>query len=229
MSNLSAIAFVPARKNSKRLPGKNKRLLDGKPLFQYTLEAAINSGCFNKIVLTTDDEDIREMGSKIKGITVLERPEKYAGDGVRAKDVVLYHLKEMGEEFDYVSLLMPTSPFRDSEDIRNSFVILRKVNSNSLASVVRYDFHPSLAVKIKDNCLYSYFGEEFKWVRESVFEDAYHLNGAVFIVKMEYLLRTKSFVHDGTVTYLMDSLKSLDIDDEVALNYAEFLLKEKLV
>lgn len=231
MNNISAIAFVPARKKSKRLLGKNKKLLNGKPLFQYTVEAAVNSRCYEMIVLTTDDEEIIETGKKIDGVTVLNRPEEYAGDDVRAKDVVLYHLKKIEKQFKYVSLLMPTSPFRDANDIRRSFEVLLKENGDSIASVVEYDFHPSLALKIKSERLHSYFDvdKDFNWVRESEFEQAYHLNGAILTAKMDLFLRSKSFIHNGTIPYLMNPLKSLDIDTEIDFKYAEFLIKEGLI
>lgn len=231
MKEFSAIAFVPARKNSKRLPGKNKRLLNGKPLFQYTVEAAVSSKCYEIVILTTDDEEIIELGKRIEGLTILERPKHLAEDNIRARDVVLYHLKEIKQKFDYISLLMPTSPFRDAKDIKKSFELLIEKNGDSIASIVEYEFHPALALKIKKGRLYPYLDTEadFNWVRESEFEKAYHLNGAILTAKMDFLIETKSFIHNGTIPYLMSPLKSLDIDTETDFKYAEFIVKEKLI
>jgi CMP-N-acetylneuraminic acid synthetase len=226
---MSAIAFIPARKNSKRLPGKNKKLLNGIPLFQYTVEAALKSKCYQMVVLTTDDEKIVEIGKRIDGLTVLARPDEYATDDVRAKDVILYHLDRIDKKFDYVSLLMPTSPFRDATDIRRTFEVLQKESGESIASVVKYDFHPEGALRIMDNRLYSYFHKEFRWIRENEFDKAYHLNGAIFTSKTNLLTKTRSFVHNGTIPYLMGPLKSLDIDEESDFIYAEFILREKLL
>lgn len=229
MIKMSAIAFIPARKNSKRLPGKNKKLLNGIPLFQYTVEAALKSKCYQMVVLTTDDKKIVEIGKRIDGLTVLTRPDKYATDDVRAKDVILYHLDRIDKKFDYVSLLMPTSPFRDAADIRKSFEILQQEDGESIASVVEYDFHPKVALRMMENRLCSYFDKEFRWVRESEFDKAYHLNGAIFTSKIKFLLKTRSFVQNGTIPYLMDTLKSLDIDEESDFKYAEFILRGKLL
>ncbi|MFA4906501.1 MAG: acylneuraminate cytidylyltransferase family protein [Candidatus Margulisiibacteriota bacterium] len=226
MKKHGAIAFIPARKNSKRLPGKNKRLLHGVPLFQYTVVAALDSNCYEKVVLTTDDEEIIELGSKIHGLTVIRRPEALARDDVRAKDVVLHHLGEMAEDFEYVSLLMATSPFRDAGDIQRSFALLREQGGDSLASVVAYEFHPALALKIRDGQLYSYFDLEINWVREGEFEKAYHFNGAIFTAKTEFLLAAGTFVHTGTIAYPMDRLKSMDIDTELDFRSAELILGE---
>jgi CMP-N,N'-diacetyllegionaminic acid synthase len=225
----SAVAFVPARKNSKRLPGKNKKLLNGKPLFQYTIEAAVNSGCYETVILTSDDEEILSIGNKIEGVSVIERPLGLAGDDVRAVDVVLHHLNVIGEEYDYVSLLMATSPFRSAEDIKVSFEMLLKESGDSLVSVVKYGFQPCLALRIRNNRLRSYFDRDIQWKRENEFEDAYHVNGAIYTSKTELLFKTKTFIHNGTIAYLMNALKSIDIDTEIDLQYAEFLHKEHLV
>lgn len=229
MNKTSAIAFIPARKNSKRLPGKNKKLLNGIPLFQYTVEAALKANCYQMVVLTTDDEEIVELGRSIDGLTVLVRPDEYATDDVRAKDVILYHLNRIEKRFDYVSLLMPTSPFRDATDIRRTFEVLQKESGESIASVVEYDFHPEGGLRIMDNRLYSYFHKELRWIRENKFDKAYHLNGAIFTSKTNLLTKTRSFVHNGIVPYLMGPLKSLDIDEESDFIYAEFILREKLL
>lgn len=228
MKAFSAIAFILARKNSKRLPGKNKKLLNGKPLFQYSVEAAICSKCYDQVILSTDDEDIQEVGSRIQGLTVFKRSQEYAGDEVRAKDVVLYHLHEMKREFDYVSLLMTTSPFRTADDIRESFSLLTETGGDSLTSVVEYGFHPALALKKLNGRLYSYFEEnkDFNWVRESEFEKAYHLNGAIFTAATKSFLKTGSFIHNGTVPYIMNKIRSVDIDNELDFKFAEFLIKE---
>lgn len=225
MKNYSAIAFVPARQGSKRFPGKNKRLLGGKPLFLHSVEAAIDSGCYQKVVISTDDEEIIELCRDMEEITVFKRPAEYAGDDVRAKDVVLYHLRVMKEQFDYVSLLMPTSPFRDAQDIEKSFQNLIREDADSIVSVARFAFHPALALRISNGRLGPYFDRtrEVQWVRDDSFEAAYHLNGAIFTAKTGFFLSTESFLHNGALTYIMSASKSVDIDTEEDLRYAKFL------
>ena len=231
MKSFSAIAFVPARKGSKRLPGKNKKILNKKPLFQYTVEAAVNSRCYDKVILTTDDEEIIKIGQKLEGATILKRPMELATGSVKAKDVVLFHLKHIKRKYDYVSLLMPTTPLRDEQDIRNSFELLIKEKGDSLASVVKYNFHPVLALRRIDKRLYSYFDKEadLNWKRECEYEPAYHVNGGIFTARTEFLLKTGSFINKGTLLYLMSSLKSLDIDTESDFRYGEFIMKERLI
>lgn len=229
MSAYTAIAFITARKNSKRLPGKNKKLLNGKPLFRYTVDAALCSSCYKTVVLSTDDEDILEMAGGIQGLTVVRRPSDLAGDDVRAKDVVIHHLGLIKEEYDYVSLLMPTSPLRDAQDIKDSFGLLVASGADSLVSVTEYGFHPELALGIRGGRLYSYFHDTIRWVRDSEFEKAYHQNGAIFTARKEIFLKTKSFIHDGSVPFLMSKAKSADIDTQTDFAYAEFLLGGGLV
>lgn len=229
MTELSAIAFIPARKYSKRLPGKNKKKLGDMPLFEYTILAALNSKCYEMVVLSTDDEEIAALGKRINGVVTLERPKKYAEDHVRAKDVVLYHLKHIQNEFEYVSLLMPTSPFRDANDIKKSFDILISQGMNSIASVVEYDFHPGLAIRLEGNGFRSYFGGDFEWIRESDFEKAFHFNGAIFTAKTRILLETGTFIHKDTLAYKMSAIKSIDIDDELDFRVAQLILMDNLL
>lgn len=229
MKDYSAVAFIPARKNSKRLPGKNKKLLNGKPLFMYTVEAAIKSNCYELVILSTDDDEIIGLASNTPGLTVVKRPSQYAGDEIKARDVVLYHLQDISVEFDYISLLMPTSPLRNEDDITESFKLLMENDGDSLVSVVEYDFHPRLSLKIMDNKLVSYFDKQYQWVRESEFEKAYHLNGGIFTARKNLFLESKSFIHNGTIPYLMGSAKSVDIDSELDFAFADFLIRSSLV
>lgn len=229
MRHISAVAFIPARKASKRLKGKNKKKLDGMPLFQYTVMAAINSKCYEEVILTSDDTDILEIGNKINGLTVIERPNAYATDEVKTMDVVYYHLKELSLKQEYVSLLLPTSPFRDAWDIAKSFELLLQHNAETIVSVTEYEFNPSLALKIEKLKLKSYFGNKFVWERESAFETAYHFNGSIFTTRMKTFMSSKTFYHDGATPYVMTPIKSVDIDNELDFKYAEFIIKEKLI
>ncbi|MEQ8938248.1 MAG: acylneuraminate cytidylyltransferase family protein, partial [Gammaproteobacteria bacterium] len=121
ISNKNTLAVILARGGSKRIPGKNKRLLNGKPLIAYTFESATSSDCFDKIVLSTDDESIAGIAEEYN-IEFDSRPEELAGDETRAVEVIYEFLTRTKAEqsYRYIAMLLPTCPFRTSEDIQNA-------------------------------------------------------------------------------------------------------------
>ena len=123
---MKAIAIIPARSGSKGLHDKNIKLLNGKPLIAYTINAAIESNCFENIMVSTDSDKYADI-SKDNGAEVpFLRTEELSGDSASSWDVVrevLSKYKSMGQTFDYVALLQPTSPLRDYMDIVNAFKV----------------------------------------------------------------------------------------------------------
>jgi len=229
VASYEALCVIPARAGSKRLPGKNKRLLGGKPLILYSIEAALRSKCFSRIILSTDDVDIIKLGREITGIEAWEREARLCGDNIRAKDVVHDHLTKLEPmHFDYVALFMPTTPFRTADDVREAFSIIEKSEGTTLVSVVPFEFQPSMALAIREERLQSYFFDEVEWKREEDFEVAYRPNGAIFIAKADRFLKTRTFLESGTIPYLMKSRSSIDIDTEGDLQIAEHFLSTDL-
>lgn len=222
-----ALAIIPARAGSKRLKDKNVLKLGDKPLFKYTVDAAINSQCFKKIILSTNDKRIILSMKDCKRVQVENRPDYLCKDDVRALDVVLYHLKKEKEKYEYVALLMPTSPFRNEKHIQQAFKTLMSKKGDSLASVVEYNFHPQLALIIKNKRMYSYFKDHIEWIREDNFPKAYHVNGAIFLSKTKSLLNHKTFIKNGTIAYIMIPEDSIDIDNIFDFKLAEIILTEK--
>ena len=119
-----ALTVIPARGGSKRVPRKNLRLLGGKPLVCYTIDAAVKSGCFNKIILSSNDDEVLSLG-KEKGIEAERRPDELSGDHVRVLEVFkhILHQPEIYGTYDVVALLWPTCPFRTANDIIKGFTI----------------------------------------------------------------------------------------------------------
>lgn len=121
------IAVIPARGGSKGLPGKNIKELCGKPLIVYTIETALKSKIFDKVIVSTDSLEIAEIAKKAGAEIPFLRPKELATDTADSMDVLIHAIKfleEKGEKFDYIMKLQPTSPLRTEEDIRKSVKLL---------------------------------------------------------------------------------------------------------
>ena len=146
--SIKALAIVPARGGSKRLPGKNLRPLNGKPLIGYTIQAALRSECFQKVLFSSDDEELLEVARGF-GADAEERPAYLAADTAKVLELVnvLADREEFQREFDIIALLLPTCPFRRPSDIRKGMELLTR-EVDSVVSVTDYEFPPQLGVKV---------------------------------------------------------------------------------
>lgn len=139
------LAVIPARGGSKGVPHKNIRDLDGKPLIAYTIEAAIKSKVFDKIVVSTDSSEIAEIAQRYGAEVPFIRPKDLSGDFSSSDDVVLHaidYFKRKGKEFEYVCKLQPTSPLRNETHIMEAYQLLKDSNSNFVVSVCECEHSP---------------------------------------------------------------------------------------
>jgi CMP-N,N'-diacetyllegionaminic acid synthase len=217
------LCFIPAKGFSRRLPGKNKKLLHGKPLFLYTLEAALNSNCFSSVIVSSDDVEILEIANAT-GAIGLRRDTRLCKDEIRAKDVVWDYLSNTKKHFEYIGLLMPTTPLRDFADIKSAFEKLKDTNCDSLVSICEYNFNPSMAMKIEKNCVASYFDDELKWEREDLYKTAYHLNGGIYLAKYNFFMKQRTFIGENTIGFVMERDKSIDVDTLSDFKIAECMM-----
>lgn len=221
-----AVCIIGARKGSKRLPGKNKQVLDGKPLYSYTVEAAINSGIFNEIIFTTDDEEILKGLEIYSDIICDQRPTEFAGDNVIIWDVGMYILRKYNElERGAIDLcfLTPCHPFRNAEHIRESYSLYKTKRALSLVSITQFPAPPELPLELNDMMV------SRKWNgphRGSLFRSKYYPNGAISIVDKLFFLKHKDFYSPETVGYMMEWPYSLDIDEEKDLILAKMIAEK---
>ena len=142
----SAVAFVPARQGSKRVPGKNVRVLGGHPLIAYTIAPALESGVFDSVIVSTDSEEIADIARHYGAEVPFLRPPQFAGDtspDIEWLEHALTELKRTGREWDCFSLLRPTSPFRTSATIRRAWArFLAQEGVDSLRAVEKCRQHP---------------------------------------------------------------------------------------
>ncbi|MBR2762578.1 MAG: acylneuraminate cytidylyltransferase family protein [Solobacterium sp.] len=225
------IAVIPARSGSKGLPNKNIRLLAGKPLLVYSVEAARASGLFDTVMVSTDSEEYAEIarsaGAEVPFLRSEEMSSDHAGSW-EAVEEVLDNYRRLGKEFDTVTLLQPTSPLRTAEDIRNAFAIMEEKNANAVITVCETEHSPlQCDVLPKDHCMDQFVSKSARDQRRQDMDTYYRVNGAVYLVKTEYLLEDHDICRNQSYALVMDRRRSVDIDDEIDFKLAEVLLADR--
>jgi len=232
-NNEKILALIPARGGSKGLPRKNIKPLLGKPLIAWTIEQAKNSKYIDRIVVSTDDEEIAEISRKYGAEVPFLRPKELARDDSPTIDAIMHAInwfEERGEFFDILVLLQPTSPLRTTEDIDNAIkLFLNDKEALSLVSVKENEHSPFWSLKIEDKFLNPLFGEEYFKKRRQELPKSYMPNGAIFISYIDILKKYKTFYTPKTIAYVMSPERSVDIDNEFDFLLAEFILKNKKV
>ncbi len=221
------VAIIPARGGSKGVPGKNIRLLNGKPLICYAIEEALKSIFIDRVVVTTDDLKIADISNKA-GAEVIIRPAALAKDESPVIDAVFHVLENMnGEKPDIIVLLQATSPLRETKDIDGAIQLFRAEPCDSLMSVCPAEHSPYWFFNIKNGLLSPLFDEKFLEVRRQELPPAYRPNGAIYIISPETLRKYKSFYCNRTLAFVMNTKSSIDIDDEIDFQIAEQLMKQR--
>lgn len=221
------LAIVPARGGSKGIKNKNLVLLDDKPLIYYTIKAALDAKSINKIVVSSDNNEILNY-AKSQNVDTLKRPNELAQDDTTS-DKVLLHALEFYKDYENVILLQPTSPLRTSEHIDKAFEIFKNTNANSLISVCEYDnkilkaFMCDEKGNLKGIC-----NNDYPFTPRQKLPKTYISNGAIYILKAKDFLQNPSFLQSNTKYFLMDEISSLDIDSLEDLRKVEEVLKNIL-
>lgn len=220
------LAIIPARGGSKRLPRKNILDLNGKPLIAWSIEAGITSKYIDKVIVTSDDDEILDI-AKQYGSDTLKRPAKLASDTATSFDA-LKHTIDTLERYDNVLLLQPTSPLRTFLHIDQAIELLESKKADAVISVCEMEHSPIWSNTLPDDgSMNGFLKDEAKNIRSQDLETYYRINGAIYICKTERLLEEKSFfIKDNILAYLMDRKNSIDIDEEIDFKIAEvFMVK----
>lgn len=220
------LAIIPARGGSKRLPRKNVLDLCGKPLIAYTVEAALKSKYIDKVVVSSDDEEILQISKKF-GAETIKRPDILASDTATTFDAIKHSIENL-EKYEYIVLLQPTSPLRNSKHINESIEFLEEKKASAVVSVCEMEHSPLWSNTLDDTLsMNDFLKDEVLNKRSQDLEKYYRLNGAIYICKTELLLKEKSFfLKENIFAYIMDRKSSVDIDEEIDFKMAEFFLKQ---
>ena len=225
--NKKIIAIIPARSGSKGLKDKNIKILNGKPLIAYTIDAAIESAVFDRIIVSTDSEVYaeisREYGAEVPFLRSVENSDDKADSWVVVREV----LSNLNEKFDIVVLLQPTSPLRTKNDIKCALDLFFAKDADSVFSVCETDHPMFWCNTINDNLsAKGFIKKEFLKPRQQL-PKTYTINGAIYIVKIDLLDKMNLYSDKGYI-YIMDKVKSIDIDSEIDFELAKIILSKKM-
>lgn len=226
------LAVIPARGGSKGLPGKNKKPLLGKPLVVWPVQAALDCVHVDRVILSTDCPEIAQIGMSAGAEMITLRPAYLASDSAKSADVILHvlsELEDLGDRYDYVVMLEPTSPLTESSDISEALSILEsnRKHSDSIVGVsVIEATHPEYSVKKSHNDIIKpAFAKNFSSLRRrQEIETLFFLEGTLYLSSVSALKDEKSFYHSRTMGYEVPRWKSLEIDEIVDFICIEAIL-----
>jgi len=215
------LAIIPARKGSKRLPGKNTKDLGGIPLFMHSVNyARENSDIIDELIITTDDPFIIEI-AKNENIRVVTRPKDLATDNSTTFSALKHVLEVVENEYGHIILLQPTNPLRPKDLLKKCWLEYSRNNSNSLFTVSR-NYHK--LGKIEEG---NFFPFNYKFGQRSQnLEPLYYENGLLYIAKSEMLKNGKLMDEKSYPFFIDHSFADVDIDEKKDFEYAEYLFKK---
>ena len=219
------IAVIPARSGSKGLKDKNIIDLGGKPLMAWSIEAAIGSGLFDRVIVSTDSGRYADIATSF-GAEVMMRGEALSNDTASTYDVLVDLLGRVDKGYDYFTLLQPTSPFRTAEQVREAAELFESkfADFDFLVSVKEAEHAKVLVNPIAEDGSLKYFDTDFSAYRRQGYKD-YSPNGAIFMAKPDKYLKRKHFFGAGSLAYVMDAESSVDIDTPLDYEFAKVLMK----
>ncbi len=228
LNNKKILAIIPARGGSKRLKNKNILKLAGKPLINWTIEAAINSQYIDNVLVTTDSENISKIAIKCGASVPSLRPKHLAKDTTSSFDVVEYCINNLNEKFDILILLQPTSPLRNNIDIDDALIFFEKKNAKAVVSVCETEHSPLWSNTLpNDFSMDKFIKKENVNIRSQDLPTYYRLNGAIYISNIKDLLFQKQFIlKQKTYAYIMSQEKSVDIDNKLDFLIAEAVINQ---
>ena len=217
--NKRVIAIIPARMGSKRLPNKNIKIFNGRPLLYWSIVAAKKVKIIDKIYVSTDSLKIKKIAVKYGSLVPFLRPKKYASDNSPSQELIIHLLKNLNYKTDYVVLLQPTSPLRNYRDIEASLKNCIKKGLKSLVSVTCLsNFKLNLLKKPSKN---------IKLLDEKQVSKFKHINGSIFILKASDFLIKKKIINSSTKFFETNKNESIDIDTNLDFEFAKILSKNR--
>lgn len=220
----SILAIIPARGGSKGIPRKNIKSLAGKPLVAWTIEEAKKSKYIDRLILSSEDEEIiniaKEWGCEVPFV----RPADIARDETAGIDPIIHALNEL-PGYDIVLVLQPTSPLRKVEDIDQGLEFFEKESASVCVSISEITKTPySMFLLDTQNRLHRIIDQKEIFHRRQDLPQVYMPNGALFISKTKYLQQRKSFYTEDTIGFIMVKERAHDIDDKIDFLFVEFMM-----
>jgi pseudaminic acid cytidylyltransferase len=226
---MSAIAIIPARGGSKRIPGKNTRFFNGKPIIEYSIRAALDSGLFDEVMVSTDSQSIAEIAENLGAKVPFMRTTENADDHASTYDViseVITDYNKMGKKFEYTCCIYPTAPFVTKEKLILANEALKDADTDAIFTVVEYSYPIQRSLILVDDKIKMKWEENLK-ARSQDLDKHYHDAGQFYLFKTEKYLESKSVFQLQAAPLVVSQLEAQDIDEESDWKLAE--LKHRLM
>lgn len=229
---MTIVAIIPARGGSKGIYKKNIRMLREKPLLAYSIEKGLQCQLIDRVIVTTDDEEIARVAKEYGAEVPFLRPKELAQDTTPMipvlRHAVTYLEKEENIHIDIIVLLSPPAPFREVSDIESCIKKLMEEEVDSVISVCETEHNPYFQmVEFRDNRIVRLLKEGKIITRRQDAPMVYRLNDSVYAIKRDVLMRENRILTDNTIGYVMPAERSLDIDHPLDFEFAEFLIQKQ--
>lgn len=225
------IAIIPARGGSKGLPGKNTKLLSSLPLICYSINAALKSSLVDRVIVSTEDNEIASIAKDCGAEVPFLRPANLSSDTSLAIDTYLHGVDFIAKQdlkpIESFVVLLPTAPLRVAQDIDEAIKIFNDKNASSVISVTKAPVPLNWYKRISKKGILENYSQEFNSLKNrQEHESTYVPNGAIFVFKTEILRLTRQYYTDKTYPYIMPRERSIDIDDLLDFKLAEYLVNK---
>lgn len=225
---MKTLAIIPARSGSKGIKDKNIKDLRGKPMIAYTIEAAIQSGCFDEVMVSTDSEKYAEIARAFGASVPFLRSDENASDTASSWDMVeevLGKYEILGKKFGCFCLLQPTSPLRNASDIASAHELFMRKRAFAVVSVCEAEHSPLWCGHLPKNNEFVEFIDRENMAQRQAGGRFYRLNGAVYFVNVNRFRKDRFLYQKGSYAYIMPQERSVDIDTEIDFKLAELILQ----
>jgi pseudaminic acid cytidylyltransferase len=218
-----SVAIITARGGSKRIPRKNIRLFLGKPIIAYSISAALDAGCFEEVMVSTDDLEIAEIARSLGAKVPFLRSAETSTDVATTVDVlteVINKYRQQGKIFEYACCLYPTAPFVTADKLAAGYGLLLQTGADTVLPVVRFSYPIQRAMKLENNYL-SMIWPEYANVRSQDLMPSFHDGGQFYCFHIERFMETHKLFGDHTVPLELPESEVQDIDTEEDWKIAE--------
>jgi CMP-N-acetylneuraminic acid synthetase len=225
------LALIPARRGSKGIPNKNRAIVAGRPLIDFTITAAKKSIFIDQLFVSSDCQEILNIARSL-GATPISRPDEFSTDDASSVDVVSHFLTKLPRQYintnPYIIFLQPTSPLRNHHHIDEAINLIQESTSDSLISVVEADKPPQKAFQLNNESkLVALIDEKMSNARRQDLPKCYFPNGAIYIFRVNLFIARNGFPSNGSLPYIMSKDVSIDVDQLSDLPEIEKILRTK--
>jgi pseudaminic acid cytidylyltransferase len=227
---MANLVIIPARGGSKRIPKKNVKDFLGKPIIAYSIAAAIKSGLFDEVMVSTDNEEIAEVAIRYGAKVPFLRSNKNANDYATTFDVikeVISKYQSLNKTFDYTCCLYACAPFVTANKLADAFDLLQNKNFDSILPIVAFEFPIQKAFKIDKNNKTAFFFSDFSLTRSQDLNQSYHDVGQFYWMNTNKCIQKKAVITNNTGSIIISELEAQDVDTELDWKLAE--LKYELI